>query len=394
MKKFEETMSSIYHKANVKKAKMKRQRKVFISSVLSLCLLTVIVVGAFNTMDTPINTVPPENTDTQVDTVPPENLDTSLRGLVVDNFKLSDIQTGMMADRLGVMKLSDFFGNSPPDIFVFVRVIDTKQYEDKSEDYLPLKQKQTSSVQVIDKLWTNNIDIPKTLTIIQYLYGGCIDNEKTNLLRKDGVYLLPLKRDETEGKWYVWYDLDVLFEVDDKGKVWSHSDFEKLNYFDGKDTSVLSDMITQMTSDKNFSSAISPLGQMIRSWGDIGVLAEVKVSSAETEKNQWGDENWKYSFNEFKPLFNTTKKNIGAYEFAGNKAALKVGSKYLLMLDYSENGPYIESSRAAKLNENGTISPVDSDGFNIFEEFDGYNINEIKAVVEKAQLWAKEFGEK
>ncbi len=385
MKKFEETMSSIYEKVNKKKAQNRRQRIVFLSSLFSLSLMVVVAVAIFNNME-------PENSDTPFHTVLTENSETLLRGLAVDNYKLSDIQTGNLADRMAASKLCDFFSYYSPDFFVYAKVIDTVQYEDKSNDYCSLKQ--TSSVQVIGELWSNHADVPDTLTIIQSLNGGCMGDEKTNLLRKDGVYLLPLIKDVETGQYYVCYDLDVLWEVDNEGKIWSHSEHEKLNCYDGKDTSVLTNVITQMTSDENFDSAISPLGKMIRNWGDIGVLAEVQVASVETAKDEWENDCWKYSFSEFKPLITTNKKNIGAISFTDNSKTLGVGSNSLLMLDYSEDSPYLDNIRVAKINDNGTISPMDSAGDNIFAAFDGYTVKQIKVEAEKAKLWNEQYGEK
>jgi hypothetical protein len=61
------------------------------------------------------------------------------------------------------------------------------------------------------------------LKIKQSLYGGCVGDEQTNLLRVGGVYVLPLVRFESDDVWSVYGDLDALFEVDDKGLIHSHS---------------------------------------------------------------------------------------------------------------------------------------------------------------------------
>ena len=57
--------------------------------------------------------------------------------------------------------------------------------------------------------------------------------EPNNLLRVGGVYVLPLKFNEYLGAYRVVGDLDVLFELDDAGKMVSHSRFEGLNQYDG-----------------------------------------------------------------------------------------------------------------------------------------------------------------
>ena len=57
--------------------------------------------------------------------------------------------------------------------------------------------------------------------------------EPNNLLRVGGVYVLPLRFNEYWGAYEVVGDLDVLFELDDTGKMVSHSRWEGLNQYDG-----------------------------------------------------------------------------------------------------------------------------------------------------------------
>lgn len=387
MKNYDELMASINEKANTKISQRKRQRKIFLLSTLSLCLIAVISIGAFSLM--------PKTLDAPLNNNLSENVNTSLKGLEVENYKLSDIQTGVEADRIGAMKLSDFFQNPySPDMFVYVRVLDTKQWEDKSDNFSTLKQ--TSSTIVLGNVWSKIKDIPEIIIVEQHLSGGCMGDEKTNMIRKDGVYLLPLMKDKNNNdeKWYINFDLDVLFEVDYEGKIWSHSQFEKFNIYDGKDASVLSDDITVMTSNENFSSAITPLGQMVANWGDNGALVEVTVSNVEGTEDKWGSACYRYTFGDYSPVSTTNNQNIGAISYKDSNIELEIGSKYLIMLDYSEDGPYIENNRVARVNDNGTISPINNDGGNVFMSFDGYTIEQIKTEIENAIAWRNQFGEK
>ncbi|MDR0916081.1 MAG: hypothetical protein LBN02_02700 [Oscillospiraceae bacterium] len=76
---------------------------------------------------------------------------------------------------------------------------------------------------------------PKRATITQSVYGGCLGDEKTQLVREGGVYLLPLIKydfDDTD-TWRVLADLGLLFEVDDTGRVWSHSGWMPFAKYDG-----------------------------------------------------------------------------------------------------------------------------------------------------------------
>ena len=72
--------------------------------------------------------------------------------------------------------------------------------------------------------------------------GQLINSEFTNMLKKGGVYLLPLWHWEND-VYLIYSDLDVLFEIDDYGLVWSHSIYPDFNRFDGKLANVLADAI-------------------------------------------------------------------------------------------------------------------------------------------------------
>jgi hypothetical protein len=79
------------------------------------------------------------------------------------------------------------------------------------------------------------------ILIRQMLISGCTMNEPNNLLRIGGVYLLPVRFHSTFGAYEVVGDLDVLFELDNEGRIVSHSRFPELNKYDGKTFSVLLD---------------------------------------------------------------------------------------------------------------------------------------------------------
>ncbi len=388
MKTYEEYMTSINEKANIKIAQRKRRKQIWASSAVSLCLLAGIGIGIRNVMPKPPGI--PQNSDPSGHHA--QIVDTSLTGLEVENFKLSDIQTGE-TDRHQAKKLSDFFLDPfVPDVLVYVRVLDTEQWEDKTDRYTIWNQ--TSSARVIEKVWCKYEDIPENIVIEQSLSGGCMGDEKTNMVRKGGVYLLPLMKDEADEKWHVSFDLDVLFEVDNEGRIWSHSSFEKFRLYDGKDAEVLSDDIAAMTSDENFSSAITPLGQMVVNWGERGTLAEVTISAAESAEDIGGFSCYQYTFGEFRPLSPTNNPNVGAISYTDSNPMLEAGSRYLIMLDYSENGPYIEKNNAARINEDRTISPVSSGSRHAFVLLDGYTVEQITESIEQAVAWRNAFGEK
>ncbi|GHV05705.1 hypothetical protein FACS1894217_03050 [Clostridia bacterium] len=79
------------------------------------------------------------------------------------------------------------------------------------------------------------------LKIKQYLFGGCVNDEQTNLLRKDGTYVLPLVKRDADEYWHVHGELDVLFEVDDQNLIHSHASYARLREYDGKPLATLWD---------------------------------------------------------------------------------------------------------------------------------------------------------
>ena len=88
--------------------------------------------------------------------------------------------------------------------------------------------------QIRTKQWDDHtVSTGSRVLIRQRLIGGCLMDEPNNLLRVSGIYVLPLRFNEYWGAYEVVGDLDVLFELDDMGKMVSHSQWEGLNQYDG-----------------------------------------------------------------------------------------------------------------------------------------------------------------
>ena len=325
-------------------------------------------------------------------------LDKSLAGLPVNNFSLGDVQLGVdfAMDRLVFSQLSDFFSYNMPPVFAYVRVVGTELWEDKNSHGSFWQQ--TSSLYVISELWNQGDALPEIISLTQSLYGGCVlwvengvlkGSEITHLLREGGVYLLPLGSWEWDGevRWYLHGDLDVLFEVDDKGLVWSHSRYPDFSRFDGKAAGVLTEAVTAFTSDENFTAATTTFGQIIRHWG---VFAEVTVLSEIATVGRWGDDQYHFTLkaddilsvsNVWSPLRPEKGSEIRAVSYI--PGYLEKGGRYLVLLDPSEDGPYIDPSRAAKINNDGTITAEDS----VFERFNGYTVAQMAEIAERAKAW-------
>jgi hypothetical protein len=121
--------------------------------------------------------------------------------------------------------------------FAIVKVESVEPAEIQS-DYPSLgRDGQIAECGVLYNVLGDGLDVP--FKIEQYLYGGRAGDEATNLLRVGGVYVLPLVKSVEQEYWGIYGDLGVLFEVDDKGLMHSHSSFAELNKYDGKPLSYL-----------------------------------------------------------------------------------------------------------------------------------------------------------
>lgn len=396
MKKYASYLDSIFQK----NTRRHRNRTVFryagmaaCAAVLLLCIWTI--PRLFTNPNNPGEIVIDNDPNASI-------IDTSIIGLPVNNFSLSEIQFDVEMDRMVYSKLSDFFSYSAPQMFAFVRVTGTELWEDKNPGYgVGGVWKQTSSLRILSVLWSRYDGIPETLSLSQNLYGGCTGEEKNNLLRECGVYLLPLGYWQEENTWYVIGDLDVQFEIDDRGRVWTHSPHEDFNRFDGEDASALAEAIAVLTSDENLPAVITSFGQIARHWG---VLVEATVMSASHTKDQWGDDHYVYSLSADNILSVSSNRWYSLQPEDGDEISaisygpkyLELGGQYLIFLDPSEGGPYIEPGRVAKINDDGTItaiSPVTEymPYTNVFEEYGGFTVAQMKEEAERAKAWHESY---
>jgi hypothetical protein len=177
---------------------------------------------------------------------PPLKIDSSLmyeacyialeewRGLPVSDYVLDEKwgDTGAAADRLAFTSLDDLI--KAADAFVLTaNVIETAAEGDNMQtalvEYLPL------AAGNLDTSEWNDITVStgNRVLIRQVLMGGCTRDEANNLLRTGGIYVLPLRFQPGYSAYEVIGDLDVLFELDDTGKMYSHSSYPELNKYDG-----------------------------------------------------------------------------------------------------------------------------------------------------------------
>ena len=335
--------------------------------------------------------------------------DTALAGLPALDFSLADLHnsSGAAMSRMIYTKIADIFSSGAPDIIAYVRVLDAELWTDKEERvdsgkyFEGTSEKQTSTVHILSSLW-NKVEVSGTISVMQHKYGGCCADEETNLLRVGGVYMLPLWHWEEDDIWAIGGDLDVLFEVDDQGRVWSHSMFDEFRRFDGKEATALTESVSALTSDANFPAAVTAFGRITNSWGR---LVEVTVLSSEQGANEYGYDQIEYRMrvddvlsvasNPSYTWQTATGDEIIAISH-GDAGYLDIGMRYLLCLDPSEGGPYIEATRAASIGSDGTISAIplqeqDSWQKSIFSEYNGYTPAQMQEEARRAKTWHEKY---
>jgi hypothetical protein len=320
-------------------------------------------------------------------------------GMPVENFNLAELhdQSGVAASRLLIARTAHLFSNGAPDLVVFVRVIGTEQWTYKDSHTIYTSERQTSTAHILSTIWSG-VDVPETISVMQHKYGGCCEGEETNLLRNGGVYMLPLHYWEGDDVWIINGDLDVLFEVDDEGRVWSHSEQKGFNCFDGKYAQELTDDIISITSDENFSAGITLFGRIAHGWGR---LTEVTILSATHTVSEYGDDQIEYRMRAdniisvaSNPAYTWQPEMGGEFTAISHGAVeyLEQGKRYLIHLDPSDGGPYIEEARTAVINADDTITAIplsEQNNWqkNIFLEFNGYTVAQMQAEAERAKAW-------
>ena len=331
----------------------------------------------------------------------PNTIDKSIKGLPVENYSLADVHVNELISFVHHYTLSDFFSSTALDMFAFVRVAGVKQWVyDDSENWIFNQQVQTSTMKVLSVLWSRDGRTPKTISTLQFRFGRA--DGRTNLLRKGGVYLLPLSYSEYFKMWQVMGNLDVLFEVDDKGQVWSHSPRSGFNRFDGEDARVLADAVTTFMSDENLSAAITSFGNIARSWG---VLAETTVLYFSPKTDQWDNECYLYTLRvdnilsipsnvkySWLPKDGDERITRAIYTTVYFTDFLDEGGRYLILLESRNDEPSFQMRMIAAINEDGTITGISFEDEpmyyeSVFEEYNGYTLAQMKDEAERAKAW-------
>ena len=319
----------------------------------------------------------------------PVPTDYSLRGLPVENFRLADMKTdGVYMIRMLFSDFGSLFQEGV-DCFAFVRVNGVHAAQSDSD---PIFDLQNSDVSVLKTVYG---DCGGALQITQSVIKDHFCLGSTNLLREGAVYLLPLK--QAGGEWYILGDMDVLFEVDDTGAVWSHSQFEDFRRFDGKGAEALESALRELTADGEYMLANSPFASLLQSW----TLADVTITEKSGELTYKYGKFYSYSFSANEVFSTPDRPGASCMEemskitvFADEDAEtnLTPGVRYLLFLDSSESSIYINARMRAEISE-GVIKAIpagDGDsafGFSAFAPYDGFTTDEMRDLVARITAW-------
>ena len=356
-------------------------------------------------------------------------------GLPVTNHCLP--QENPMASRMGVGSLLDILGTpgravqfwdaNPVQAFAFVRVVETTQDGDML----------TSVVEVLRTVWSRERELPEIMTLVQHSGAIMCCSPYGEMMREGGVFLLPLWYNDgsmqgwREG-WFNWTYRDVLFEIDDKGLVWSRSNFSAFNRFDGRHTNVLTGAILGIANgDENLGRDVA------HTWfggaADEGVLTIVTITSYESlllfptgqelwnlnyimrvneilstptpyglqrggwfETQQRWRENWQVSEQWWEDWENDLE--ISLTETSFSRGVLNVGEQFLVFIapSFSDwSAPFTFDGNATRINADGTITPVSGEGniWNVFDDFDGYTVERLAELAYLANTWHEEYVE-
>lgn len=322
-------------------------------------------------------------------------VDTSLIGLPCENFSLADTQSGgAMFDREVFYDFETMlqFGT---EYFAVVRIIDTRTEDSRYKsgfDY------QISEAYVIENIYNDcGVDrIQITQSIIENHF--CLGT--TNLLREGGLYLLPLKHEYN--RWFIVGVMDVLFEVDDKGIVWSHSGFETFNRYDGMSVESLISELKELFADEDYMLANSSFGSALRSI----TLADVTiVDRSDKIKDDYGFECYEYSYTVVEVLSypeygvsSIKEKETGKFKVYADmidEYSFVLGERYLLFLSEYEREVCVNSFMSAKIKDDKIVTPKaegNKKDFtkNIFEPYDGYKLSELRDIIARIKAWQAE----
>jgi len=310
-----------------------------------------------------------------------------IKGLPVENFQLSEIQLEVSMGRNPYTTFSELFrllGLFGAKGVVLVKITDTQQLPPYDGEEGWAKGRQLSQGKVLQTL--HGEDLPRTIPIEQRIYRAgviaCPDVSGQLLLRKGGIYLLPLVNfygmfESAQDAWLIPSELDVMLEIDDDGRVFSHSEYPDFKRFDGQPYRELREAVLTITQDAQRMLAYSRLGAALRG---SGTLAQTEIVSNEgTQQNEDGTMQW-----EVYQVRVTRQADGGAlpetfrlrvYSDVGatqrKDKILREGGVYLMAVSRGEEGYSVSDNICAEILPDERLRCVESEFGNAFDDYEG-----------------------
>lgn len=310
-----------------------------------------------------------------------------IRGLPASHFIVPNGKAE--ADRLVYTSLPDFFMYSRNRSFAIVRVLDTQMVSMSEEEGYWWHDWQRAKVEV---LYSLNVELPAALDVMQSHMEGNEDLQpildvRSNLVRKGGVYILPLFRRNDDDRYGVVGDLDCLFEIGDDGLVYSHSQFEGFCKYDNKPLTNLWDDIVYLSEHPALTSGLAmQIRQGVNAWGSVITRGIVTGVAPNTILEDPAVENHhtiitRYTFDILEQLTFLGEDPGTPYMEDYYKEYLTVGSEYILCGGMGVTPYYI-----ARVDENGRVAiprELYSEGYddNAFDFADGMTLDELRAAI-------------
>ena len=193
------------------------------------------------------------------------------RGLPTENFVLQEQADANRIVFYTIQDLADY-----ADAFIIVPSVRQAEQDGENMQTAIAEYAETIGDAIHTHQWDDyTISTGSRILIRQTLIAGCSMDMPSNLLRIGGVYLLPVRFSSYLGAYEVVGDLDVLFELDDRGAIISHSRFPELNKYDGKAFSELLDDVRAIYPKPETRFSEQPINSLEQ--------AEVQINTAYLE---------------------------------------------------------------------------------------------------------------
>jgi len=313
-------------------------------------------------------------------------------GVTLGALRLFGSGASMYSRFIPIENLQDFF-DLHMDAFVLARVAKMRVALPGLSDFPHIDHWQKGRLEILEWAYgqTENDQAPATVKITQYVYREMYDK----LLRKGAVYLLPLWEDG--GVYYPIVTPGVLFEVDERDLIDSHSDIEDFTAYDGRPYGELLEDVRAIVRDDPLLPEFSRLASMLCP-DSPRTLAEVTITGPETLAGEEYGHTVKYRPARLEHILFTGSQGALPAEFSlktsvwreDKEIATRPGERYLLFIDQYEGEFLMVGNGAARVNAGGAITPVYGEkdsGWNSswpFTQLAGMTVEQVQALVEKA----------